>query len=213
MRGRFPIAISQRASRLAEFLTEELVSLWEPMQRYYTEEVHSRLLRELPTDHPLLASHLNEAQRLDLGMDHYWDYMCDRTIREHKFSLDLYEEVVWVQEKQLLYMPPYFFHGSGPHPLSYGYSIRAHVYLTPENAGAAAEGQGNVYDFRGDRQFAPLARYFPARTTARMDMYVTADGHSKNLFLLSICLVWMNAIKLLRCWFLLQLFEFRFLIS
>jgi hypothetical protein len=197
LRGRFPITLCPHASQLAQLLLDELIPHWKAMQRYYEKEVHEKFVSGLPEGHPMRWPHLSKSEQLDLGMDHYWDYVCDRTIRQRGLPLDMYEETIIVQEAQLLYLPPSFFHSSGPHPFELGYSIRAHAYLTPDNAGAGAQGQGKVYDFRGDRQMAPLARFFPASTSARMNMYVYFVWHAYTLYLLDYLLfVDMSKIKL-----------------
>jgi hypothetical protein len=192
MRGRFVIALNPRASELARFIMEELIPFWTQMRSYYTSTVHDRLLAQIKRNlphHPMLDPQLTHAQRLDLGMDHYWDYICDRFIRRRGFSLQLYSELVWVCEQELLYLPPFFVHSSGPHPSTDGYSIRGHIYIPSKMAGVAAEGQGKVYDIRGDRQMAPLARYFPAGASARLDMYANAVWHAYTSYFHLACLL------------------------
>lgn len=189
MRGKFVIALSPRASKLARCITEELIPFWTQMRAYYESTVHARLLAQIREHHPMLDSQWTDAQRLDLGMDHYWDYICARFISRRGFSLQLYSELVWVSEQELLYLPPFFVHSSGPHPLTDGYSIRGHIYIPSKMGGMAAEGQGKVYDIRGDRQMAPLARYFPAGASDRLDMYATAVWHAYTRYFHLACLL------------------------
>lgn len=188
MQGECVIAISPGASELARCITEELLPYYSLVRDYYEDSVHSTFLAQVAQvseTHSILKPQLNDSQRMDLGMDHYWDFLCDRFIRSRGFSLQLHSELVWVPKLKLLYLPRFCVHSSGPHPASRGYSIRGHIYIPPETAGMAAQGQGKVYDIRGDRQMLPLARYFPARTLDRMDMYVTALLHAIACLLLT----------------------------
>ena len=174
IRGECVIAISPRATMIARFITEELIPLYQLVRAYYERSVHTIFLAQVRLDHTVLLPQWTDAQRLDIGFDHYWDYICDRCIRARGFSVELYSELVWVPRQKVLYLPSFEIHSSGPHPVSRGYSIRGHIYVPPEAAGVAANGRGLVFDLRGDRQLAPISRYLPAGSSDRMDMYVSA---------------------------------------
>ena len=171
-RGRFPITFSPTASNLISFVTEKLVPKYPEIMTYYKEIIHERLLEEVPALHPLRDPLLTSEEKIQLGEDIFWDFSVTRLIAQEKLSVDLYSEIVWVNEGQTLYMPPGYVHGSGPHPVSYGYSIRFHMYLTPDGIPEMRDGQGNIYDMRGDRMLAPVLRYFPVSDSRRFNMYV-----------------------------------------
>jgi hypothetical protein len=173
LRGRFPITFSPNASNLITAVNVQLVPKRSQIMEYYKDYVHDKFVREVPETHPLLDPLLTPEQQFRLGEDIYWDYLVQRLVTSQKLSLDLYSEIVWVNAGQILYMPPGYVHASGPHPVSYGYSIRSHMYLTPADIPEQRDGQGSIYDMRGDRILAPVVRYFPTSPTVRrINLYV-----------------------------------------
>ncbi len=67
-------------------------------------------------------------------------------------------------------MPYFFLHSSGRHPVSRGYSIRAHINISAELEVNEERNAGNIYDFRGDRKLAPILAYFQDVGIIRFDM-------------------------------------------
>ncbi len=170
VRGRAPITFSPNASNLVSVVTEKLVPKYTQIMEYYREFVHDILVADLPDLHPLRDPLLTSDEQFQLGEDIFWDFSVVRLIEQEQLSLDLYSEIVWVNEGQTLYMPAGYVHGSGPHPASYGYSIRCHIYLTPNGIPEVRDGQGSIYDMRGDRMLAPILRYFPVSDPRRINM-------------------------------------------
>jgi hypothetical protein len=131
--GRFPIALSSSASDIVHAIRDVLVPKYHQLTMYYASFVHPMLILALPEDHPMRNPSLTPDMQIRMGEDLFWDYSVTRLIELKELPLDLYSEIVWVTGNQLLYMPQGYVHSSGPHPISFGYSIRSHVYLTPRD--------------------------------------------------------------------------------
>jgi hypothetical protein len=144
-----------------ELLRDELVPHYDAAVEYYKRELHP------------LWMQWNEAGTLEEGVASYWSYIVDRMFRSRGVPLFWRRSRLRLNPGHGVALYNHLFHAGSEHDGTAVY--RLHMYMTEsgrliadEIAGAPVSDQ--VYDFRTDEQYFPLARYLRTKPTKTVHM-------------------------------------------